>query len=142
MWEKSSSTGRSLEIRGGDEMTEGGKQMLSLDADTIRVCLRLPEGYKFLPDGQHQVSIRSSDEGVVRVPEFSIPDLGFDWRIPVDVRSEGEARLTLEGMVFFCPVSDESICMFAAPSADLIVRVVEDGDSGDCEFVHDIQVMT
>ncbi len=123
-------------------MTEGEEvQTLSLDADTIRVCLRLPEGYKFLPDGHHQVSIESSDESVVRVPEFSIPDLGFDWRVPVEVKQSGEARLSLSGMVFFCPVSDESICMFAAPSADLIVRVVE-GDAGDdCEIVHDIEIM-
>ena len=124
-------------------MTEGRKvQTLSLDAETMRVCLRLPEGYKFLPDGQHQVSIGSSDETVLRVPEFSIPDLGFDWRIPVEVKQEGEATLTLNGMVFFCPVSDESICMFAAPSADLIVRVVEGDASGDCEMVHDIEIMT
>lgn len=116
-------------------------QTLSLDADTIRVCLRLPEGYKFLPDGQHQVSIESSDESVVRVPEFAIPDLGFDWRVPVEVKHEGEAKLSLSGMVFFCPVSDESICMFAAPSADLIVRVVEGDASGDCEMVHDIEIM-
>jgi hypothetical protein len=124
-------------------MTEDTKvQTLSLDADTIRVCLRLPEGYKFLPDGQHQVAIESSDEKVVRVPEFSIPDLGFDWRIPVDVKAEGEAKLSLSGMVFFCPISDESICMFAAPSADLVVRVVEGDGAGDCEIVHDIEIMT
>jgi hypothetical protein len=116
-------------------------QTLSLDADTIRVCLRLPEGYKFLPDGQHQVSIESSDEAVVKVPEFSIPDLGFDWRVPVEVKGEGEAKLSLSGMVFFCPVSDESICMFAAPSADLVVRVVEGDAGGDCELVHDIEIM-
>lgn len=116
-------------------------QTLSLDADTIRVCLRLPEGYKFLPDGQHQVTIESSDESVVRVPEFSIPDVGFDWRVPVEVKRTGEAKLSLSGMVFFCPVSDESICMFAAPSADLIVRVVEGSDDGDCEIVHDIEIM-
>ena len=123
-------------------MTEERKvQTLSLDADTIRVCLRLPEGYKFLPDGQHQVSIKSSDETVLRVPEFSIPDLGFDWRIPVEVKTEGETKLSLNGMVFFCPISDESICMFAAPSADLIVRVVEGDGAGDCEIVHDIEIM-
>jgi hypothetical protein len=114
-------------------------QTLSLDADTIRVCLRLPEGYKFLPDGQHQVRIESSDDNVVEVPSIDIPDLSFDWRVPVTVRSEGEATLHLEGMVFFCPISDESICMFAAPSADVIVRVVEGG--GECEVVHDIKVM-
>jgi hypothetical protein len=116
-------------------------QTLSLDADDIRVCLRLPEGYKFLPDGQHQVTIESSDESVLDVPEFSIPDLGFDWRVPVEVKQAGEAKLSLSGMVFFCPVSDESICMFAAPSADLIVRVVEGGTGGDCEIVHDIEIM-
>ena len=122
-------------------MTEKSQtQTLSLDADTIRVCLNLPEGYKFLPDGQHKVSIESSDESVVRVPEFSIPDLGFDWRIPVEVKQEGEAKLSLNGMVFFCPISDESICMFAAPSADLIVRIVEGGDGSDCEIVHDIEI--
>jgi len=123
-------------------MTEERKvQTLSLDADTMRVCLRLPEGYKFLPDGQHQVSIASSDERVLRVPEFSIPDLGFDWRIPVEVKQEGETTLTMSGTVFFCPISDESICMFAAPSADLVVRVVEGDASTDCEMVHDIEIM-
>lgn len=113
---------------------------LDASANTIRVCLRLPEGYKFLPDGQHQVSVRSSDESVLRVPEFSIPDLGFDWRIPVEVRSPGTAELQLEGMVFFCPTSDESICMFAAPSESFKIEVVE-GEDGDCELVHDIRVM-
>ncbi len=123
-------------------MTEERRvQTLSLDAETMRVCLRLPEGYKFLPDGQHQVSIASSNETVLRVPEFSIPDLGFDWRIPVEVKTEGETTLTLSGMVFFCPISDESICMFAAPSADLVVRVVEGDGAGDCELVHDIEIM-
>lgn len=116
------------------------KRLMDSDRDSIRLALRLPEGYKFLPDGQHTVTLTSSDESVLTVPEFGIPDLTFDWQLPVEVKEDGETTLHLQAMVFFCPVSDESICMFNA--CDVEVPVVVLGGAGtDLEIVQDIELM-
>ena len=59
---------------------------MDMASETIRVWLRLPEGYKFLPDGAHQVTVSSSDERVVRVPPFALirsaqwRRTGYGWR--------------------------------------------------------------
>ncbi len=116
------------------------KRLMDSDRDSIRLALRLPEGYKFLPDGQHTVTLTSSDEAVLVVPPFGIPDLTFDWQVPVEVGGDGETTLHLLAMVFFCPVSDESICMFNA--CDVEVPVVVLGGAGtDLEILHDIELM-
>lgn len=102
-------------------------QRLDPGSDSIRLHLRLAEGYKYLPDGHHTVSITSSNEDVVSVPPFVPPDLSFDWRVPVEVRGEGEAVLRVEATVFFCPVSDESICLFNLVETDQPIIVAPDG---------------
>jgi hypothetical protein len=109
-------------------------------SESIRVWLRLPEGYKFLPDGTHQVTVSSSDDGVVHVPPFALPDLTFDYRVPVEVRDEGKATIRVQAMVFFCPVADESICLFDACDVEQPVVVLE-GQEGYVEIVHDIEPM-
>ena len=123
-------------------MAEGRPHKVLMDSsrDTVRVWLRLPEGYKYLSDGQHTVLLTSSDESVLFVPPFDIPDISFDFRVPVEVRGEGETNLHLQAMVFFCPTSDESICMFNACDVEQPV-VVLGGADADVEIVHDIEVM-
>ena len=121
---------------GGDERPV---QTIDPDSDTIHVRLTLPEGYKFLPDGQHMVTLHSSDSEILWVHPFDLPDLTFDYLVPIEVRKEGEAVLHLEAMVFFCPVSDESICMFAACDEEFPIRV-EPGGKG-VELLHEIQPM-
>jgi hypothetical protein len=116
------------------------KRLMDSDRDSLRLWLRLPEGYKFLPDGQHTVLLGSSDESVMAVPPFGIPDLTFDWRVPVVVGEDGETTLHLQAMVFFCPTSDESICMFNALDVEVPV-VVLTGAGTDLEIVHDIELM-
>ena len=111
-------------------------QRLDRTSDAIRLHLRLAEGYKYLPDGHHTVSITSSDESVVSVPPFQLPDISFDWRVPVVVHGEGEAVLRVEATVFFCPVADESICLFN--SCDIEQPVVV-GEGGQVDIVHDIE---
>ena len=113
---------------------------MDMASESIRVWLRLPEGYKFLPDGAHQVTVSSSDDRVVRVPPFALPDLSFDYRVPVEVVDEGKASIRVQAMVFFCPVSDESICMFNACDVEQPVVVLE-GQEGDVEIIHDIEPM-
>jgi hypothetical protein len=115
-------------------------QTIDLNAESIRVCLRLPEGYKFLPDGTHSVNITSSDERIVAVPTFELPDLSFDYRVPVKAIGQGEATLRIQAMVFFCPVSDESICMFNACDVEQPVEVVKEGGDG-VEIFYDIEPM-
>jgi hypothetical protein len=121
-------------------MDEVMPEPVEMDAaiEAVRVWLRLPEGYRFLPDGAHTLVLTSSDEAVVSVPPFELRDLSFDHMVPVEVRGEGETTLTVQAMVFFCPLSDESICMFNACDVEQPV-VVREGSGGRVEIVHDIE---
>ena len=112
-------------------------QELDTDRETVRVRLRLPQGYKLIPDGAHTVVLTSADDEVLLVPPFDLPDLGLDYQVPVVVKGEGETVLHLQAMVFFCPESDESICLFNACDVEQPV-VVRAGSDGDVEIVHDI----
>ena len=114
-------------------------QTMGLDADSLRLTVVLPSYYMFLPDQHHHLHIGSSDEDVVYVPPFGIPDTGFDWELPVEVRNEGEAVLHLEGQVFFCPVSDATICIWATVDERFHVRVQAGG--GRVEIVHEINIL-
>jgi hypothetical protein len=108
--------------------------------DSMRLTVVLPSPYMFLPDQHHHLHITSSDEMVVSVPPFGIPDLTFDWDLPIEVHGEGEAELHLEGQVFFCPVTDATICIYATIDQRYHVRV-EGGSGLRLEIVHDIQVL-
>jgi hypothetical protein len=126
---------------GGMNVTgEGPRPVQRIDprSDGVRLRIRLAEGYKVLPDGHHSVSVTSSDEAVVAVPPFEPPDLSFDWRVPVEVRGRGEALLRVQATVFFCPVSDESICLFSMAGVDQPVVVA---DGGQVEIVVDVEPM-
>ena len=107
--------------------TEEIVHTLDPDSRTLRLTVVLPSYYMFLPDQHHHLHITSSDETVISVPPFDIPDLTFDWELPVEVHGEGEAVLHLEGQVFFCPVSDESICLFNLVETDQPIIVAPDG---------------
>ena len=113
-------------------------QRLDPGSDSIRLHLRLAEGYKYLPDGHHTVSVTSSDESVVAVPPFVPPDLSFDWPVPVEVRGDGEVVLRVQATVFFCPVSDESICLFNLAEVEQSVVIAQDGQ---VDIVVDIKPM-
>ena len=115
-------------------------QKMALGAKSIRVNLRLPEGYKFLPDGAHSINVTSSDERIVAVPHFEPPDLSFDYQVPVDAVGMGEATLRIQAMVFFCPTSDESICLFNACDVEQPIEV-ERGAEGGVEIFYDIEPM-
>ena len=123
-------------------MGEGKPHKVLMDSnrDSVRVWLRLAEGYKYLLDGQHTVLLASSDESVLVVPPFGIPDLTFDWQVPVEVKGDGETTLHLQAMVFFCPVSDESICLFNACDVQQPV-VVLGGTDADVEIIVDVEPM-
>jgi hypothetical protein len=117
-----------------------GIQMLDTDADHVSVALRLPEGYKFLQDMHHYLNISSSDESVITVPHFDIPDLTFEWPVPVEVHGEGETTLHLEGQVFFCPVTDQIVCIYATLDELYTVRV-EEGSEREAVFVIELEIM-
>lgn len=100
----------------------------------------LPEGYKWLPDGAHHMSITSSDSEVIEVPHFQLPDLSFDYKVPIEVKREGRTILSIHAMLFFCPTADESICMFGG--CDLKVPVaVSDAAVGTLDIVQLIEPM-
>lgn len=109
-------------------------------AHELRLTVVLPAYFQFVPDRHHHLHVSSSDEGVVNVPPFEIEDPGFDWRLPLEVGSVGDAVLRLEGQVFFCPVSDATRCLWATVDESFRVRV-EPGGSPVLELVHDIDLL-
>jgi hypothetical protein len=109
-------------------------------AESMRLTVVLPSYFMFVPDQHHHLHIASSDEDVVYVPPFDIPDNHFDWHLPVEVRGEGEAVLRMEGQVFFCPVSNATRCIWATIDDSFPVRVAE-GGTPVLELVHDIDIL-
>lgn len=109
-------------------------------AKDLRLTVVLPSYFMFIPDQHHHLHISSSDEDVVYVPPFDIPDNHFDWHLPVEVRGEGETVLHLEGQVFFCPVSDATRCIWATIDDRYRVRI-EPGGNQTLELVHDIDIL-
>jgi len=115
-------------------------QTLDLDSRSLRLTVVIPSDYMFLPDQHHHLHISSSDESVLYVPPFDIPDMDFDWDLPLEVRGEGEAILHMEGQVFFCPVSDATICIYATIDEGYRVRV-EAGSGQRLEVVHEVDIL-
>jgi hypothetical protein len=120
--------------------TDDQVHILDVDTDTMRLTVVLPSFYMFLPDQHHHLHMTSSDETVVSVPPFDIPDLTFDWELPVEVHGEGEAIIHLGGQVFFCPVTDATICIYATIDQRYHVKVVQ-GAGHRLEIVHDINIL-
>lgn len=119
---------------------DGQVIVVGTNAESIRLALRLPNGYMYLPDMHHHLNLSSSDDTVISVPPFGLPDLSFDWKVPVRVGAEGEAVLHLEGQVFFCPVTDRTVCIYATIDEVYPVRVEEMSDDGTA-IIHDIEVL-
>ncbi len=115
-------------------------QTLDREGKNIHLTLRPPDGYMFLPDQHHFLNINSLDESVMSVPHFDLPDLTFDWQVPVDVNGEGETTLHLEGQVFFCPKRERTVCIHATLDEEHVVRVTAD-PGGEVHIVHDLTVM-
>jgi hypothetical protein len=124
-----------MEIHGPNEA-----QVMGRRTRRVHLKLELPTGYIFIPNQHHYLNLGSSDESVVYVPPFELPDLEFDWLIPVQVIREGEVVLHLEGQVFFCPVDDNTICIFASIDEEWPVEVAEGGE-GPVELIHLIEVL-
>ena len=116
--------------------------MLTLDRESksIHLTLRLPEGYMFLPDQHHFLNIGSLDESVISIPHFDMPDLSFDWQVPVIIHGEGDATIHLEGQVFFCPMHDPTICIYATLEEEYVVRVAA-GSGKEARILHDLTIM-
>jgi hypothetical protein len=119
---------------------ENPVQTLDREGKSILLTLRPPDGYMFLPDQHHFLNISSLDETIITVPHFDLPDLTFDWQVPVNVHGEGEVTLHLEGQVFFCPRTERTVCIHATLDEDHVVRVVA-GSGGEAHIVHDLTVM-
>lgn len=117
---------------------EATEHPISPRAKSIRLRFTLPEGYKFLLDAPHTVSVTSTDDGVIHVPPFTMPDTSFDYTVPIEVTGEGSTTIKVFGTLFFCPESDESICMFDGCDLEVPVVVSEEGD-GTLEIVHKIE---
>lgn len=107
-----------------DDVIVADDQEVSLDpgAKALHLRLLLPRGYKWTEGASHHVAVESHNDDVVHVPPFKVPDLTMDWMVPIEVRSEGRAIITVSGAVFYCPVADENICMFGP--LDLSIPVV------------------
>jgi hypothetical protein len=125
------------------EIDLNGEQVVmttGLGAEWLRLTVVLPSHYMYIPDQHHHMHISSSDEDVIYVPPFDIPDARFDWELPVEARGTGEAMLHLEGQVFFCPVSDPTICIWA--TIDECYRVkVEEGSRRHIAIVHEVDIL-
>lgn len=114
-------------------------QTLDANSKSLRLTVVLPSYYMYLPDQHHHLHIGSSDESVLFVPPFDIPDMDFDWDLPLEARAEGEAILHVEGQVFFCPVSDATICIWATIDERFHVRV-KAGSGQRLEIVHEVNI--
>ncbi len=116
-------------LDGDDVMMEGGAAVeLSPSAREMRLRVRPPPGHKWIPDAAHSVEVSSTDDGVLHVPPWTRPDLSFDWRIPIEPRKEGRAGIRIQGMLFFCPVTDASVCLFDMLDVTIPVLVEEGGE--------------
>ena len=115
-------------------------QEMDANETTVHVAIRLPPGYMYVPDQHHYLNLSSSDESVVTVPPFDLPDRSFDWRLPVDVRGEGRTVLRLEGQVFFCPANEATLCIYATVDEEWTVRV-RAGSDRCVELFHEVRVM-
>ena len=120
----------------------GERAVKTLDpgAEGLRLTVVLPRHYAFVPDQHHHLHVSSSDEDVLYVPPFGIPDTTFDWELPLEVRGEGEAVLHVEGQVFFCPVSEATMCIWATIDDRFHVRVGPGGNRV-LELVHEVDLM-
>jgi hypothetical protein len=123
-----------------DDKEMGPIQEMDVSERTIHVVVRLPAGYMFVPDQHHYLNVSSSDRSVVGVPPFDLPDLAFDWEMPVTVLGEGRTVLHMEGQVFFCPARDATLCIYASIDDEWAVRVRE-GSDRHVELVHEVEVM-
>jgi hypothetical protein len=121
---------------------DGEQVIMKVDpgAEGLRLTVVLPRHYTFVPDQHHHLHVASSDEDVVYIPPFDIPDSDFDWELSLDVRGEGDTVLHLEGQVFFCPVSDATMCIWATIDDRFHVRV-EPGGNRVLELVHVVDLM-
>ena len=116
-------------LEGDDVLMEGGAVVeVSPSAREMHLRILLPPGYKWIPGGAHSVEVGSTNEDVLHVPPWTRPDLAFDWHIPIEPRTEGRADVTVRGMLFFCPVSDESVCLMDMLDVKLPVLVEEGGE--------------
>ena len=123
-----------------DPSAERHVHILDADGSTLRLTVVLPSYYMFLPDQHHHLHVSSSDESVISVPPFEITDMSFDWDLPMEVHGEGDAILHMEGQVFFCPVTDATICIWATIDERYHVRV-ERGAGHRLELVYDIDIL-
>ena len=114
---------------GDDVMMEGGEAVeLSPSAKWMHLRIHPPPGHKWIPDAAHTVEVSSTDDDVLHIPPWKRPDLSFDWRIPIEPRKEGRAGVRIHGMLFFCPVADEMVCLFDMLDVTVPVLVEEGGD--------------
>jgi len=123
-----------------DPAAEKHVHILDTDSRTLHLTVVLPSYYMFVPDQHHHLHVSSSDESVISVPPFEITDLSFDWELPVEVNGEGEALLHMEGQVFFCPVSETTICIWATVDEQYHVRVSR-GEGHRLELVYEIDIL-
>lgn len=112
----------------GAVMEDGAAVELSPSARWMHLRIRPPPGHKWIPDAAHTVEVSSTDDDVLHVPPWTRPDLSFDWRIPIEPRREGRAAVRIHGMLFFCPVADEMVCLFDMLDATVPVLVEEGGE--------------
>jgi len=112
-----------------DDVMIADDQEVSLDpgAKTLHLRLGLPRGYKWTEGASHHVAVESKNDDVVHVPPFKVPDLTMDWMVPIEVRSEGRTVIKVTGAVFYCPVTDENICMFGPLDLSIPVLVEPGG---------------
>ena len=122
-----------------DDLMVADDQEVSLDprARVLHLTLALPPGYKWTDGASHHVTVASQNDDVLHVPPFKVPDLTFDWKVPIEVRAEGRTIITVSGAVFYCPVSDESICMFGPLDLSIPI-VVEPGGMDVLEVAYTV----
>ena len=126
----------------GDDVLVGDDQELSLSpgAKGLHLTISLPPGYKWTDGASHHVEVASRNEDVLHVPPWRMPDLSMDWRIPIEVLSEGRTVVAVSGAMFFCPVADEDICMFGPIDLQVPI-VIEPGGADELEISHRVTPM-
>ena len=112
----------------GAVMEDGAAVEISPSARWMHLRIRPPPGHKWITGAEHEVQLASTDDEVLHIPPWAFPDLSFDWRIPIEPRKEGRAGVRIHGMLFFCPVADEMVCLFDMLDVTVPVLVEEGGD--------------
>ncbi len=97
---------------------------IALGRAMVHLELAPPPGFAWNPQAPNHLSIKSVDG--IEVPPFEPDDWDWDFRVPVQVSEEANARLRIEAVAYYCEEDYPDFCRFSA--LDLILPVTASAD--------------